>query len=438
MRTHHGEDKNANKLEGSNSCEKSFPCEECGKNFKNNAAMKKHMVSQHEATSMSIGGKKKTKIKKANKIDVEYKHFSCKDCQISYSSKEELEEHKMSIGHWVKDSQECDLSVNNIQVVPHDFLQEFASEKIHEIGHEVKIEIRNDEVEYEIEPMKETRNDISIDMSNAHICDVCKKVFSSLSVLKAHKKLHIGEGFSCDLCDKQFARRYDMNRHRKIHSKDKRLSCGKCRKTFTTQLEMSEHLSTHLNDEKKFSCQFCGVAYAEQNNLMRHKKLHSEDKPFVCVNCGIDFLNYENLTSHMRFQHTEDEERPFSCRFCGSAFSDKFGLARHERIHTGEKPYSCNICGKTFNDHGNRNKHLKIHADLLQDEKKLSCDICEEAFARTADLNNHMKTHASDKPYSCELCQKSYFSNKALTEHNNSSGHLLNVEININNAETYH
>jgi uncharacterized Zn-finger protein len=37
-----------------------------------------------------------------------------------------------------------------------------------------------------------------------------------------------------------------------------------------------------------------------------------------------------------------------SCKGCESSFTQKGHLVRHEKIHTNEKPYECNVCNKKF------------------------------------------------------------------------------------------
>ena len=91
------------------------------------------------------------------------------------------------------------------------------------------------------------------------------------------------------------------------------------------------------------------------------KRRDLKEKTRQCPHCNKMFSRSDELSRHIRI-HTG--QRPFACVVCNRAFSRTDHLATHMRTHTGEKPYSCDICGKCFTRSDERSRHLKVHSKL--------------------------------------------------------------------------
>uniref|UniRef100_A0A8C0DSV0 Zinc finger protein with KRAB and SCAN domains 1 n=1 Tax=Balaenoptera musculus TaxID=9771 RepID=A0A8C0DSV0_BALMU len=144
----------------------------------------------------------------------------------------------------------------------------------------------------------------------------------------------------------------------------------------TVKEKKNPRAKSHRRDE-------CGKCFTRSSSLIRHKVIHTGEKPYECSECGKAFSLNSNLVLHQRI-HTG--EKPHECNECGKAFSHSSNLILHQRIHSGEKPYECNECGKAFSQSSDLTKHQRIHTGK---KKPYKCTKCSKAFTRSSTSSTH-------------------------------------------------
>lgn len=107
-------------------------------------------------------------------------------------------------------------------------------------------------------------------------------------------------------------------------------------------------------------------------------KVPPSERPYACLveNCPRRFSRSDELTRHMR---THTGQKPFQCRICMRNFSRSDHLTTHIRTHTGEKPFACDVCGRRFARSDERRRHMKIHLrEQAKKEEEMKRAMCRQ------------------------------------------------------------
>ncbi|XP_064553381.1 zinc finger protein ZFP2 [Drosophila montana] len=230
-------------------------------------------------------------------------------------------------------------------------------------------------------------------------CNKCERVFVSLDHLTEHQATH--GAFICQECGLRCESMEQLGRHMvQTHKRNLRNQCNVCQKVFTMLSTLRDHMRIHTG-EKPFVCKVCGKGFTQNANLRQHMMRHSDIKRFKCELCNHSFVTKAELTSHAR---THTGVKPYQCEVCSSRFTTSCSLAKHKRKHTGERPYACDLCPMRFTALNVLKNHRRTHTG----ERPYVCPFCSKSFTQRGDCQMHQRTHQGDKIYICPVCSEEF------------------------------
>lgn len=214
--------------------------------------------------------------------------------------------------------------------------------------------------------------------------------------------------FSCNICCISFECKRRLLIHTRKHGLERNFQCDICKRRFMREDSYNNHMQCHSAGWSSHTCSVCGNVYSLRKNLLRHFSCHSGIKQFACSTCHKHFLSYDMLREHRKIHAIV---KPYACRVCHKRFARRTYLHLHFALHSNEMRFVCHVCKQRFQHRSNLRYHMITH------KEPPICAICGDKFATKYSLKVHAKTHASGKPYTCDVCSKTFNSRGVFKRH---------------------
>ena len=311
-------------------------------------------------------------------------------------------------------------------------------------------------------------------------CSICKKRFSSVSLMRMHKKTHFRSGlrkrYTCVRCASRFTDLVSLGKHRKRCAKTKRSTddqdplvntfrCKQCGMTQLSYTSLCEHMQIHGktsdNDvQSNVSRNTLDSSCASACSFSKNPQSFVKNEGFTCSVCNKAFLNKESLNGHMS-HHSRNTLHSSGASL--ESFVSR--LSKSPPLFSENKGFSCNVCNKSFPSKGSLKSHKSHHSrstlhssgasaessvghfskspPSFPESMRFNCSVCNKSFLRKESLNGHMSHHSrntfycsgaslessvghlsksppsfpENKGFSCSVCNKSFLRKESLNGH---------------------
>lgn len=245
-------------------------------------------------------------------------------------------------------------------------------------------------------------------------------------------------GYNSNISNVFFRGVREMRIHKKeMHPDEPDMECDTCGKKYPHRYYLRHHLRTHLDELKKHQCKFCAKKFLSFENLVKHHRVHTGERPYICEICARTFTQESSLQSHLKahvrlgnnllpkknevfnYKGNSDEVPVVHpCTLCNYGNEKIDTLFAHLRtkhgrtgtsIISGLKGLYCRLCNIIFSTHEKRTEHSIEHLPY-------ECEHCNKRFTNPDTLKGHTKMHAAgNRPYKCNVSTNKIYNYNAYT-----------------------
>ncbi|XP_062848342.1 zinc finger protein 208 [Trichomycterus rosablanca] len=303
----------------------------------------------------------------------------------------------------------------------------------------------------------------SVEDNGPFLCNLCGKGFFYLCVLRRHQKNHPPlenkpdaepttktievksispkDKLICSACDKSFSSASLLGSHFSLYHSEPSEIAGATEQESPLSRRVADQL-TEPTSPNTVETETAGRDEPNVKNVLNSNELHLNKlemhkrgrgrppasangglKPFPCSACDKRYNSLASLQHHRRScpannkaqkpQTVEELPSPTKCIFkcdrCGKAFSSEEQLDAHKEA-AKNRPHSCSLCCRSYWTEAQLRQHLVWHDEVrrrLPNELRYRASLVPQAKAPLA----------TDNKLKCQQCGKMCLSAQALEEH---------------------
>ncbi|GFR74629.1 zinc finger protein ZFAT [Elysia marginata] len=206
--------------------------------------------------------------------------------------------------------------------------------------------------------------------------------------------------YSCNVCEKVFKSLSHIRLHCVTHTELKPFKCTKCSYATNSKGNLYTHMRKHTG--QYYRCDQCDFKTVNKSHLVEHQMIHTNRRA-QCLLCQKDYSTLKSLINHVRKYHTDKKGKEYL-----QTFLQGRGAKGTTVIH------QCHICNRKFKKRIDRDRHLFIH-DIKDLPHVQQCELCDYWASRRVYLDKHYLKHRVI--YCCTLCDQKFLSTVKLKKH---------------------